>query len=73
MTGKALPAGVVASSLRYVEFTDEALAETLSTMNQWAYDLKLVNSAALAPGLVDTAILQKVRAQPTTQKNPQGE
>jgi NitT/TauT family transport system substrate-binding protein len=67
LTGKALPAGVVSSSLNHVQFTEEPLEETLSTMNQWAYDLKLTNSPTVGPGLVDTTILRKVQAQPTTQ------
>ena len=68
LTGKALPAGVVSSSMNYVQFSEEPLEETLSTMNQWAYELKLTNNPALGPGLVDTTILRKVQAQsPTTQ------
>src|SRR4051812_42760138 len=67
LTGKALPAGVVSSSMKYVQFTDEPLADTLSTMNQWAYDLKLVNSSSLGTGLVDTKLLQKAREQAAAQ------
>ncbi len=67
LSGKALPPGVVSSSLTHVQFTEEPLEETLSTMNEWAYDLKLVNRPAVAPGLVDTTILRKVQAQSTTQ------
>src|SRR5438105_6880529 len=63
LTGKALPAGVVSSSMNYVQLSEEPLEETLSTMNQWAYELKLTNSPALGPGLVDTTILRKVQAQ----------
>jgi NitT/TauT family transport system substrate-binding protein len=63
LTGKALPAGVVASSLNYVQFTEDPLDETLSTMNQWAYDLKLNSNPKMAPGLVDTSILRKVQAK----------
>lgn len=66
LTGKALPAGVVASSMNYVQFTEEPLEETLNTFNQWSYDLKLTNSARVGPGLVDTAILRKVQAQYST-------
>jgi NitT/TauT family transport system substrate-binding protein len=62
LTGKSLPPGVVSSAMKYTQFTDEPLAETLDTMNKWAYDLKLVNSPAVIPGLVDTTILTKVRA-----------
>jgi len=67
LTGKALPAGVVANSMSYVQFTEEPLEETLNTMNQWAYELKLINSPTVAPGLVDTSILRKLQAQSTTQ------
>jgi len=67
LTGKSLPPGVVSSSLNYVQFTEEPLEETLSTMNQWAYDLKLNSSATLAPGLVNTTILKKVQTQATTE------
>jgi len=67
LTGKALPAGVVSSSLSYVQFTEEPLDETLSIMNQWAYDLKLNSNPNVGPGLVDTSILRKVQAQSTTQ------
>jgi len=67
LTGKALPAGVVADSMRHVQFTEEPLEETLSTMNQWAYDLKLINSPNMGPGLVDTTILKKLQAQSATQ------
>ena len=67
LNGKALPPGVVSSALTHVQFTEEPLEETLSTMNQWAYDLKLVNSPKVAPGLVDTTILRKLQAQSATQ------
>ena len=67
LTGKALPAGVVANSMSHVQFTEEPLEETLSTMNQWAYDLKLINSPNMGPGLVDTTILKKLQAQSATQ------
>jgi NitT/TauT family transport system substrate-binding protein len=66
LTGKALPAGVVQSSLGYVEFTEEPLEETLIAMNKWAYDLKLTNSPTMGAGLVDTTILRKVQAQQAT-------
>jgi NitT/TauT family transport system substrate-binding protein len=62
LTGKPLPPGVVSSSMKYTQFTDEPLAETLDTMNKWAFDLKLVNSPQVIPGLVDTTILKKARA-----------
>ena len=66
LSGKALPPGVVQSSMGYVQFTEEPLEETLITMNQWAYDLKLTNSPTVAPGLVDTTILRKVQSQQAT-------
>jgi len=67
LNGKALPPGLVSSALTHVQFTNEPLEETLSTMNQWAFDLKLVNSPNVALGLVDTTILRKLQAQSTTQ------
>jgi NitT/TauT family transport system substrate-binding protein len=70
LTGKSLPPGLVASSMNYVRFTEEPLDQTLTTMNQWAYDLKLINSPTIAPGLVDTTILRKVQAHSTTQPQP---
>ena len=36
-------------------------------MKQWAYDLKLINSPNMGPGLVDTTILKKLQAQSATQ------
>src|SRR5581483_10294651 len=40
LTGKKLPPGVIEQAFPRVKFTDEPLENTLTTMAQWAYDLK---------------------------------
>jgi len=61
LTGKQLPNGVVASSLNHVEFTDEPLEDTLATMAQWSYELKILTRQPDLTGLVDTRILERVK------------
>jgi len=61
LTGKKLPPGVIEQALPRVKFTDEPLENTLTTMAQWAYDLKVINQPPTLAGLVDTTILKQVQ------------
>jgi NitT/TauT family transport system substrate-binding protein len=62
LTNGHLPAGVLASSLGRVKFTDEPLPDTLRTLADWTYDLKLIQDPVKLDGLVDTRILQRLGA-----------
>ncbi len=63
LTGKRLPAGIVTSSLKYVTFTDEPLEQTLVTMGQWAFDLKMLPRPPNLQGLVDLSVLRRMQHQ----------
>ena len=60
--GKQLPPGVIEQAMPRVQFTDQPLEDTLATMAQWAYDLRIVNRKPNLAGLIDTTILGKARA-----------
>jgi NitT/TauT family transport system substrate-binding protein len=62
LTGKSLPPGVIEQAMPRVRFTDEPLEDTLATMAQWAYDLRIVNRKPELAGLVDATLLGKARA-----------
>lgn len=62
LTNGHLPQGVLASALRRVKFTDEPLADTLRTLGDWTYELRLIQDPVKLDGLIDTTILQKVRS-----------
>ena len=62
LTSGHLPQGVLASALRRVKFTDEPLADTLRTLGDWTYEVKLIQEPVKLDGLIDTTILQKVRS-----------
>jgi hypothetical protein len=53
LTGKKLPAGVLAESLSHVVFTDDPLPATFQTMGQWSYDLGFASKAPELAGLFD--------------------
>jgi NitT/TauT family transport system substrate-binding protein len=52
LTGKQLPAGVVADSLSHVKFTDEPLPATFSANAQWASDLGFAKEKPDLTGLI---------------------
>ncbi|HEX3357649.1 MAG TPA: aliphatic sulfonate ABC transporter substrate-binding protein [Tepidisphaeraceae bacterium] len=59
LAGKKLPPGVVDQALPRVEFTDEPLADTLTTMAQWSYELHVVKQPPKLTDLVDTSLLKE--------------
>jgi NitT/TauT family transport system substrate-binding protein len=59
LTGKALPAGVLADAWKNIEVTDDPLASTLKEEAQHAVTARLVSSPDLA-GIYDLAPLNKV-------------
>ena len=67
LTGKKLPAGVIESSLKYVKFTDQPLEQTLATMGQWTYELRMLPQPPNLQGLVDTTILHNLPKPSVTQ------
>lgn len=62
LTSGHLPPGVLASALHRVKFTDEPLADTLRTLGDWTYEVKLIQEPVKLDGLIDTAVLQRVRS-----------
>ena len=62
VNGKKLPPGVLKSSIKSVEFTDDALADTIRTMADWAYELGFARTKADLNGLIDTSIIESVKA-----------
>jgi NitT/TauT family transport system substrate-binding protein len=66
LSGKKLPPGVLAASLKNVEFTLDPLDETFVVMGQWAFDLGFAKAPAKLDGLIDTTLLQQVKASPAT-------
>ena len=61
LTGKSLPPGVLDQAIKNVTFTDDPLAETLSTMAQWSHELGFAKEKPNLDGLVDLTILKKVQ------------
>jgi hypothetical protein len=61
LSGKKLPPGVLAQSLKNVEFTIDPLDETFQVMGQWAYDLGFAPTPAKLEGLIETKLLEQVR------------
>jgi NitT/TauT family transport system substrate-binding protein len=61
LSGKSLPAGVLESSLKNVEFTIDPLPETFQTMGEWAFDLGFAKTPPKVDGLIDTTLLQQVK------------
>jgi NitT/TauT family transport system substrate-binding protein len=59
LNGKKLPPGVVEQSLPRIEFTDEPLADTLTAMAQWSYDLHVIKQPPKLTDLVDTSLLKE--------------
>ena len=64
LTNGHLPSGVLASALGRVKFTDEPLPDTLRTLADWTYDVKLIQEPVKLDGLVDTSILKRLDAPP---------
>src|SRR6185369_15013096 len=62
LTGKSLPPAVLGEALARVKFTDEPLADTLTTMGQWSYDLEFIQRPPKLDKLVDISILQSLQA-----------
>ena len=62
LTSGRLPQSVLASALHRIKFTDEPLADTLRTLGDWTYEVKLIQEPVKLDGLIDTTILQKVRS-----------
>jgi NitT/TauT family transport system substrate-binding protein len=57
LSGKRLKAGVIAASLKNVQFTLDPLPGTLETMGRWASDLGLARAAPDLAGLIDPSLL----------------
>lgn len=63
VNGKKLPKGVLDQALGRVEFTDDPLADTIATMGDWAHELQFAPRKANLTGLIDTSILESLKAQ----------
>jgi NitT/TauT family transport system substrate-binding protein len=63
LTGKKLPAGVLADALPRVRFTDERLEPTFAAMGQWAYDLNFSQQQPNLADLFDLTILRKLQQE----------
>jgi NitT/TauT family transport system substrate-binding protein len=62
LTGKKLPKGVMASALRRVKFTDDVLEDTFRAQATWSYELEFTVQPPSIAGLIDTRLLQRLRA-----------
>lgn len=62
LSGKKLPPGVLDAAIKNVQFTTEPLPETFQVMGQWAYDVGYAKEPAKIDGLIDTTLLQTVKA-----------
>ena len=62
LTGKKLPAGLVADSLPRVKFTEDPSAATFAANAQWAFDLGFAKEKSDLSGLVDLSVLGKLPA-----------
>jgi NitT/TauT family transport system substrate-binding protein len=60
LNGKKLPPGVLDKSIKTVRFLDDPLADTLKTMGDWAFELKLSPHPGSLTGLIDTSILDSI-------------
>lgn len=60
LSGKKLPPGLMAESIRRVNFTNEPLESTFLTMGQWAHDLGFSPAAPDISKLFDTTLLKQV-------------
>lgn len=60
---KRLPKGVLESSIENVGFLDDPLPDTLHTMAKWAHELNFAPRPANLNGLIDTRILDSIRAR----------
>jgi len=69
LTNKQLPAGVLASAIERVQFTEDPLADTLAKMAQWSHEIGFLKDQPGLSGLVDTTLLEKLQAP---QQQPQG-
>ena len=70
LSGKKLPTGVLDASLKNVEFTLDPLEDTFKTMGQWAYDVGYAKEPAKLDRLIDTTLLQQVKAIPSASTKP---
>ncbi len=64
LTGKSLSQDIIARALSRVKFTDEPLEESLKTFAQWAFDLGFTRHPPRLRGLVDRALLDKIKGPP---------
>jgi NitT/TauT family transport system substrate-binding protein len=62
LTNQKMPASVIESSLRRVTFTEDPLVDSIRTYAQWAQELGVARSVPNISALVDTRLLEKVRA-----------
>ncbi|HEX4796278.1 MAG TPA: ABC transporter substrate-binding protein [Humisphaera sp.] len=62
LNNKKLPKGVLAQSLKRVKFTDDPLEETIRTMGNWAFELGFAPRPANLANLIDTHIIDRLRA-----------
>jgi NitT/TauT family transport system substrate-binding protein len=66
LTGKKLPEELIASAISRVRFTDEPLPQSIRTFAQWAVDLGMARGVPDVSAMVDTSMLEQLRAQDTT-------
>jgi NitT/TauT family transport system substrate-binding protein len=69
LTNKKLPEGVLADAMTRVQFTEDPLEDTLIKMAQWSHEIGFLQEPPKLDGLVDTTLLNKLRAQ---QPKPEG-
>jgi NitT/TauT family transport system substrate-binding protein len=60
LTGKRLPAGVLAAALPRVKFTNEPLEETFKVMGDWTYELQFVPQPPQLGNLFELSLLREV-------------
>lgn len=63
LTGKKLSKDIIGAAVSRVRFTDQPLAQSITTFAQWAFDLRLAKGVPSVTTLVDATLLEKVRAR----------
>ena len=70
LTKKKLPAGVLRSAFGNTQFTDDPMPYTFDKFARWSYDLGFTKAPTDTAGLIDTTILDKLKAADAAETRP---
>ena len=63
LLNKRLPEGVLPAALKRVEFTDEPIEASFTTMAQWTHELGFARQPIALDGLIDLTVLERLEAR----------